>query len=232
MIKACSWRWFLGSCAAVAFLPAASAAAQQAAPTQEAYIQVQPAAPQQPQVIEQSEIPPPPPGGQQEIIVIPTQPVPMPEAYAAQDPYRLQTLERRLAELRAQRSQYGIGGPITMMGVGGGLLLFGGSFAWIFWSLDGDPYSTDYGYDNHKLAVAFTTVAAVGGALFIVGTIKLPHRLRMRRQFNPEIRQIQQEIRTIREQQRQGPPPGYYGGYGASLDFGLSPGGIAARLTF
>lgn len=220
MIKAYSWRLLSAVWVVASLIPASEASAHPPEGGQ-ASVEVH-VIPSPDQTQEQ-----PPPGSQQ-VIIVPSQEVPPPEAYVSygQGPNRLQTLELRLAELRAERSRYRIGGSIAMMGIGGGLAIVGGSVAWVLWeSLDWDPYNDSL----RRAAIGFSVVGAVGGSLFIFGTIKLARRLRMRRRYDPEIRQIRDEIRRIRLEQ-QGAPGQYY--YGAALDLGFTGNGVGARLRF
>jgi hypothetical protein len=156
------------------------------------------------------------PGGGGQVAAPPAAP-----QYAGPDPYRMQALQARLNYLLAERSQYRIGGPITMLAIGGGLFVIGGLSAWALWRAE----ATDFGFEDRNYTTAagvFTAIAIVGGVLAVVGGVKLGRRLRMRRQYDPEIRQIREELRMSQS---------YYG-YRALLDVGAGPSGVTLRLRF
>ncbi len=161
--------------------------------------------------------------GTQQVIVVPDGSVPPPGAYTLQSPDRYQALQARLAYLRAERSRYSIGGSIVMISLGGAMVILGGSVAWMLRALDrGGVAETDV-FDRDRASIIFFTIMGAGAVMTIFGSIKLARRAHMRRQYDPEIRQIREELRQMQQPQYS---------YGAVLDFGLTPAGLGARLTF
>jgi hypothetical protein len=161
--------------------------------------------------------------GTQQVIVVPDTAVPPPGAYTVQPVDRYQALQERLAYLRAERSRYSIGGSIVMMSIGGAMVILGASVGGVLRALDREGYAESTIFDRDRASIIFFTIMGGGAALMIGGSIKLARRAKMRRQYDPEIRQIREELRNMREPQYS---------YGAELDFGFTPAGLGARLRF
>jgi hypothetical protein len=163
-------------------------------------------------------------GAQQQVIIVPDSPVPPPGGYTLQQPDHYQQLQARLAFLRAERAQYSIGGSIVMLSFGGAMVILGASVGGVLRALDRDGYAESTVFDRDRASIIFFSIMGGGALLMTFGAIKLARRARMRRQYDPEIRQIREELRQMRQASQYT--------YGAVLDFGLTPAGFGARLRF
>jgi hypothetical protein len=166
------------------------------------------------------------PAGEGGVVVIP-QPAPdsQPQVVyvAPTEQSRVGQLEARLLQLRLERSQYRIGGPIAMLSIGSGSLAIFGLSALVVRGLD--DIDSDVDYDRPRRVLGGLMV--VSGVMIIVGSIRLSRRLGQRRVYNPEIQQIRLELRELRRQGYSDVP---------SFDFAVVPtrgGGFASlHMTF
>lgn len=122
-----------------------------------------------------------------------------PQTYVYVDPQRVAMLQMRLSELHQLRSQHGVGGPIAMMAIGGGTVVIAGFYAAglaLARAVSG-TYDDVTGFDRTRALRVTGIVALVGAGLTIGGGFRLRQRLVLRRQYNPEILQIRQELRGM-----------------------------------
>jgi len=157
-------------------------------------------------------LPPPPPG-------FTYAPVPNGSPSGAGVDTELAQIDARLHELQLQRAQYGIGGPIAMMGVGfGGALAFGyvAFLSWLVTSVDdidgSEPSASEL--RGPRILLGF---AVLGVGVGIGGSILLGRQLRGRGQFKPEIRELKLRKRELSRELRYSARMDAAGGLGFAL---------------
>jgi hypothetical protein len=101
----------------------------------------------------------------------------------------LSRIDRRLAELTAERREQGLAGAITMIAIGGTTLLFSVPLV-----MEVD-YRTNDG--NAAALIAYGAFAVVGGPLVIGGIIFLRSRIRCRHQMMPALRELKERRRVL-----------------------------------
>ncbi len=135
--------------------------------------------------------------------------------------YRRAELDRELAQLRAERSELGLAGPIVMTAVGGGILLVSGSLALMFMAAshqcETDSIDSDILCGDHEDEAKIFGVIALGGAVLgIVGVINLGDRIGERRENSARIKDVESERDSL--------------GYRLGYDVHLRPGHASAEL--
>lgn len=94
----------------------------------------------------------------------------------------------QIEDLREERSQYGVGFPIVLMSVGGGL-------AFLAMVAASEPDCYDCENDNSG-----ATVIAIGGlAMALVGVVMLSNRVGPRRELGTQIKSKERELRSIED---------------------------------
>jgi hypothetical protein len=112
---------------------------------------------------------------------------------------RLRELDARIAVLREERSQYGIGGPITMISLGGATLLIAAAVAVVASSCDqvlgcsGEP-----GYGPY-------VAMGIGAGVGLWGGVLLSERLGPRRELGAQILELQRERDHLKYEARLAP---------------------------
>lgn len=128
----------------------------------------------------------------------------------SRDSSRLSLLERsknlreQIEDLRQERAQYGIGGPIVLLSIGGGLMLAGLVVYSAAVDCD-DAYDSAYdsGCSGSDDAKTFGAVVGVGGlVLGIIGLMKISERSGPRRELGDQIKAKRAELRSIEESLR------------------------------
>jgi hypothetical protein len=156
--------------------------------------------------------PSPSPGG------APVQPPPAgatyPKAYAGS---RVFELDQRIDQLRDERAQYGLGGPITMLAIGGGVLLVSGSLALMLATLQSRCDPTYDSCGSGSSPVVFGLIAAGGAGLGVAGGVMLGNRIGKRRELGTEIKRLERERDGIQQ-------------YGVTYGFNLRRGGAVGHL--
>jgi hypothetical protein len=97
-------------------------------------------------------------------------------------------LDRRIQELREERRQYGLGGPITMMAVGGGVAL-GAAYVYLL--------GRAYCLDDCDAPPALIVVGAAGLGVGIWGAVLLGDRVGDRRRNGREIKELERQKETL-----------------------------------
>jgi len=163
----------------------------------------------------QGPAPQPQPQGQPQVIYVQQGPAPQVNYTYADVP----ALQARLLELRVARSQYSVGGPVAAIAVGAAVAAISGLVCMGFGlarSVSVDEYGPD-GTDLRRGVRVSGALVGVGLGLTIFGSVRLSHQLRLRRQYDPEIYQIREQLRMMsvpRASLRVGP-----GGFGIDAQF-------------
>jgi len=152
---------------------------------------------------------------------------------ARQEPQRIAPnderiqIEQRLAELQAEQRQYGIGGPIAMMGVG-----FGGAFVFASGALiyyivtyeNARDYYDEYGRDADyrtdgqvRAGRTLFAISVLSLGLGLTGSVLLGKRLHARNVFKPEIRSLKLRQRELDRDLRYSATVNPEGGVGLSV---------------
>jgi hypothetical protein len=145
----------------------------------------------------------------------------------------LQQVDLKLASVRGEQKQYSLGGPAAMMGAGFGIALGFGTAAIIERIIAEDIEHRDCNYDNYYdddyyyddnwcdvsgngivtehdedlargMARGFGVVAGIGAGVGIMGTVFLMQRLAKRREFSPQINELNLRRSQLLQQLRFG----------------------------
>ncbi|MDX2019616.1 MAG: hypothetical protein SF187_05195 [Deltaproteobacteria bacterium] len=117
---------------------------------------------------------------------------------------RSKSLREQIEDLRQERAQYGIAGPIVLLGIGGGLMLTG----LVFYSAATDcqdAYNSSYdsgcsGADDVK---TFGAVLGISGVVLgTIGLMKISERSGPRRELGEQIKSKRAELRSVEESLR------------------------------
>lgn len=140
----------------------------------------------------------------------------LPSGSALEQSHRLRL---EIEALRQERAQYGIAGPIVMMGVGGGVTL-GAAYMYMLASIfDGLCHdSNDCGQDNNAgFRTTMVVVGVAGVALGVWGFLKLQGRLGPRNELGAQINAKRLELRSLESRVRLGAMTGPLEARGLSL---------------
>jgi hypothetical protein len=168
----------------------------------------------------------------------------MVDPVSAQASAELQAVNLRIAALKQERGQYGIGGPIAMTAAGFGIALIFGSVSLVEWAVAEDIQHGDCGYyvdrdydydsacdvnddgridgdDEDKarmLSRTFGALTGIAGGVGIWGAVLLGKRLSERRIYAPELKALSTRRKQLLQQLK-------YGGYMQHGGLLLSVGG-------
>jgi hypothetical protein len=113
---------------------------------------------------------------------------------------RFQWINQRIDELDQERDKHSLGGPITMMAIGGGSILVGAYLALFGLLMDDSCHSefdNDCGTDGDTLLTLGLLAGLGGGALLTGGAIWLPKKLKPRRELGAQIKLLEREREGI-----------------------------------
>jgi len=131
---------------------------------------------------------------------------------------RVVALDRRIADVTEERRQVGLGGPIVMLSVGGGVFAVSGMLFLVYSEASCTSRYTDTQFCENRDTerTTFGIIALAGGALAVVGAVNLASAIGERRELGREIKRLRRERDEIE-------PP-------VSYDVELGPHLARARL--